>query len=395
MALQKVTLVTTSFPVGARSVSGIFVAHLADRLSDLVDLTVVTPADASNSGRFPRRALTVVACRYAPKRWQYLAHAPGGIPVALNNNRWLYLWLPGMLLSLFISSAREALSSSVIHANWVICGCLAGVLGRMLGKPVVTTLRGEDVTRGGRSAMDRLLLRICLRLSNRVVSVSQDMRNWLADNFIQYADKLVLIENGVDQAFLLVGAQRNYGNPARAMHLITVGSLIPRKGVDQILRALAQLDGVRPTLTVVGSGPEEQSLREMAERLGLAGHVRFIGRVEPKEVLALLAEADVFVLASHSEGRPNVILEAMAAGLPVIASNIPGVREIVDHGATGLLFDDGAIVPLARCIETLSADQALRRRLGEGGRDRILSKELTWPNCARKYVEVYRELLSA
>ncbi len=393
MALQKVTLVTTSFPVGARSVSGIFVAHLADRLSELVELSVVTPADTTSAGRFRRRAVTVVACRYAPERWQYLAHAPGGIPVALRNNRWLYLWLPGMLLSLFTSSAREALSSSVIHANWAICGCLAGVLGRMLGKPVVTTLRGEDVTRAGRSTMDRLLLRTCLGLSNRVVSVSQNMRNWLAEHFNQYSDKLALIENGVDEAFLVVGAQRNHGNPPRAIHLITVGSLIPRKGVDQILRALARLGGAQSTLNVVGTGPEEQSLREMATSLGLAGRVTFTGRVEPGEVPALLAEADVFVLASHSEGRPNVVLEAMAAGLPVIASDIPGVSEIVEHGHTGLLFDDGDMVQLARCIETLSVDQALQRRLGEEGRNRIVSKGLTWPNCARKYVEVYRELL--
>jgi len=393
VALQKVTLVTTSFPVGARSVSGIFVAHLADRLSELVELSVVTPADTTSAGRFRRRAVTVVACRYAPERWQYLAHAPGGIPVALRNNRWLYLWLPGMLLSLFTSSAREALSSSVIHANWAICGCLAGVLGRMLGKPVVTTLRGEDVTRAGRSTMDRLLLRTCLGLSNRVVSVSQNMRNWLAEHFNQYSDKLALIENGVDEAFLVVGAQRNHGNPPRAIHLITVGSLIPRKGVDQILRALARLGGAQSTLNVVGTGPEEQSLREMATSLGLAGRVTFTGRVEPGEVPALLAEADVFVLASHSEGRPNVVLEAMAAGLPVIASDIPGVSEIVEHGHTGLLFDDGDMVQLARCIETLSVDQALQRRLGEEGRNRIVSKGLTWPNCARKYVEVYRELL--
>jgi len=391
--LQQVTLVTTSFPVGARSVSGIFVAHLADRLSELVELSVVTPADTTSAGRFRRRAVTVVARRYAPERWQYLAHAPGGIPVVLKNNRWLYLWLPGMLLSLFTSSAREALSSSVIHANWAICGCLAGVLGRMLGKPVVTTLRGEDVTRAGRSTMDRLLLRTCLRLSNRVVSVSQTMRNWLAEHFNQYSDKLVLIENGVDQAFLAVGAQRNYDNPVRAIHLITVCSLIPRKGVDQIVRALARLGGVQPTLNVVGTGPEEQSLREMANSLGLAGRVTFRGRVAPGEVPALLAEADVFVLASHSEGRPNVVLEAMATGLPVIASDIAGVSEVVEHGRTGLLFDDGEMVQLARCIETLSADQALQRRLGEEGRNRILSKGLTWPNCARKYVEVYRELL--
>lgn len=395
MPLEKVTLVTTSFPVGARSVSGIFVAHLAHELSKFVELTVVTPADTASAGRFRRQSVTVVTCRYAPKRWQYLAHAPGGIPVALKNNRWLYLWLPGMLLSLFTSSAREALSSSVIHANWAVCGCLAGVLGRMLGKPVVTTLRGEDVTRAGCSTIDRLLLRTCLRLSNRVVSVSQDMRNWLVENFLQYADKLVLIENGVDEAFLVVGAQRNHGNPPRAIHLITVGSLIPRKGVDQILRALAQLEGVRPTLSVVGAGPEERALTDMAKSLGLTERVTFTGRVEPGEVTALLAEADVFVLASHSEGRPNVVLEAMAAGLPVIASDIPGVSEIVEHEHTGLLFDDGEMVQLARCIETLGADQGLQRRLGEEGRNRILSKGLTWPNCARKYVEVYRELLGA
>lgn len=188
MPLRKVTLVTTSFPVGTRSVSGIFVAHLANAIADLLEVEVVTPADKEIVGRLQRGVVSVVACRYAPQRLQRLAHAPGGVPVAIKKNGWLYLLLPGMLLSLFISTVRHGLSSNVLHANWAVCGCLAGIVGRMLRKPVVTTLRGEDVTRARHSTLEHILLRICVRLSNRVVSVSQDMRDWLAENFSWHAE---------------------------------------------------------------------------------------------------------------------------------------------------------------------------------------------------------------
>ena len=101
----------------------------------------------------------------------------------------------------------------------------------------------------------------------------------------------------------------------------------------------------------------------------------------------------VFVLASHSEGRPNVILEAMAAALPVVASDIPGVNELVEHGHTGLLFRPGVIEELTQHLLALARDAMLRDRLGRAGRGSILQRQLRWRATAEQYDRLYTTLM--
>jgi glycosyltransferase involved in cell wall biosynthesis len=111
----------------------------------------------------------------------------------------------------------------------------------------------------------------------------------------------------------------------------------------------------------------------------------------PENVPEKLQQADIFILASHSEGRPNVLLEAMAAGLPVIASDIRGVKELIKHEHTGLLFRDGEMQNLAELIQLLVVNRELQYKLGQAGRKLILDGELTWAKCAEKYSEIYKE----
>ncbi|MGQ0656502.1 MAG: glycosyltransferase [Chromatiales bacterium] len=395
MTLTRVTVVTTSYPISPGSISGIFVSRLVHALSRSVEVSVVTPADRTSRATAKQGAIAVIPCRYAPRRWQVLAHAPGGIPVALTDKPALKLLLPAMLLSLLIRSLREAGRSNVIHANWAVCGCIAGLAGFIRRRPVVTTLRGEDVTRAAQSFTDRLLLRMCGALSARVICVSTDMREWLRARFPGIARKTELVENGVDGDFLAVGERRVFRHATSPLRLITVGSLIPRKGVDQIIRALIQAGKVSDaTLTIVGSGPEQVALQGLVAEKNLGDRVRFIGRVAASDIPGWLADSDIFVLASHSEGRPNVAVEAMATGLPVIASNIPGVTELVEHGQTGLLFRDGDIAGLARCIMDLGRDADLRRRIGMRGRQLILERGLTWTNCAARHLALYQTVLA-
>ena len=389
----RVTLVTTSFPLTADSISGVFVERLVRALAVAADISVVTPADAEHSGPIDHGNLKVLACRYAPRRWQQLAQVPGGIPVALKRSPLMYLLIPGLLISLSVTALREARTSAVIHGNWAICGCIAGIVGRLLGKSVITTLRGEDVTRSERSILDRLLLRFCFAVSDRVIAVSSDMLHRIGEIVPQQRHKLALIENGVDEKFLSTCDARQYAAQGTELRVVTVGSLIPRKGIDQVIRALARVqESGELKLMVVGSGPEEDNLRSLAAAEGVTDRVSFTGALEADHVPRILMEADIFVLASHSEGRPNALLEAMAAGLPAVATKIPGVTEIVDDGRTGLLFTDGDIDALAQHIRRLAGDPDLRRRLGEAARTEIVDRGLTWSNCAKKYLEVYRQL---
>jgi glycosyltransferase involved in cell wall biosynthesis len=386
-------VLTTSYPVDDESTSGIFVARLVQHYPVDVQAIVLTPSDARRRVVSAGGTRAVVRMfRYAPRKLQVLAHEPGGIPAVLKRNRWTYLLVPLLLSSMFFHVVRLAPAAKIIHANWAICGLIAGLAGRLLGKPVVTTLRGEDITRAQRNGLDRLILGGCLRFSSRIVAVSQGIRDWIESAFPSSADRVLLIENGVEPAFFAVGEGRVSGTDSR-LRLLCIGSLIPRKDVAQVLLAFARLrPGTEAELTIVGDGAERLHLEDLASRLGISRRVNFAGQVAPSEIPGLLAEADALVLASRSEGRPNVVLEAMASGLPVVATDIAGVTELVIAGETGLIFPVGDAERLATCIQTLASNPDLRRTLGKNARQFMIERGMTWDNTARNYHRLFMEL---
>lgn len=391
---MRVGLLTTSFPLPDNPVSGIFVARLADRLSREATLTVLTPAGTSASPQGNRARYAVHCFRYAPRAWQLIAHQPGGIPVALRRRRWLLLLLPGFLLGMFLACWRLARRVDVVHANWTATGAVAGLAGRLAGTPVLTTLRGSDVARLERSRLDRALLALCVRTNARLICVSEAIAQQVAAVLPATKQLLSVIPNGVDEQFLAV--ERPGPNAISApLRLLAVGNLVAGKSMDLIIEAL-HLAGARSEarLTIVGEGPQHSNLEALASRLNLGGRVRLEGAQPPETIPGHMAEADVLVLASRSEGRPNAVLEAMAAGLPVIASRIPGVTEIVRDGETGLLFDCGDAQALAGCVLRLEGDPALRRHLGAAGRRYIVEHGLLWEQTAQSYLAAYAAALS-
>jgi len=113
------------------------------------------------------------------------------------------------------------------------------------------------------------------------------------------------------------------------------------------------------------------------------------------DIPSYLSDSDIFVLASWSEGRPMAVIEAMAAGLPVIASNIEGVNEIVQNDVTGLLFEPGDETQLAKHIANLSSDPEMRKRFGQAGRQYISDNKLLWSDTARQYEDIYCTVINA
>ncbi|MFQ5589261.1 MAG: glycosyltransferase family 4 protein, partial [Nitrospiria bacterium] len=137
------------------------------------------------------------------------------------------------------------------------------------------------------------------------------------------------------------------------------------------------------------------ALEILTREKGLGDFVSFTG-VQPHETIpALLREADCLVLPSLSEGMPNVVLEAMASGLPVVASNLPGIREVVQDGETGLLAEPGDARGLAKKLMTMIHEPEQRREMGRRGYRYITAMNLSWEQSARHYLEVYRKACAA
>jgi glycosyltransferase involved in cell wall biosynthesis len=232
--------------------------------------------------------------------------------------------------------------------------------------------------RGGRT-----LLRVARR-AHRFVALS---REGVAEamRFGIPRERVALIPN----AALLPGPRPGSRDDARA-GVLFVGALHRRKGVDTLLEAFARIPP-RSTLCLVGDGPERAALEARARTLGIADRVRFLGEVPDPS--PWYAAARVFVLPSWAEGLSNALLEAMSAGLPVIATRIGGNVDVVEDGITGLLVEPGRAAELAAALERLLRDDGLAQQLGAGARAAVRA-EHTLERAAERYVQLYRATLA-
>jgi len=173
---------------------------------------------------------------------------------------------------------------------------------------------------------------------------------------------------------------------------LCLGLLGPRKGTPDLLTALATptLHSLDWRMTIAGNGEIEQS-RSLCYDLGLSDRVTLPGWQEPEQVAELLRSADIFVLPSHFEGLPVAILEAMAAGLPVISTPVGAIPDAVKDGVTGFLVQAGATGMLAEAIAKLVNDRGLRERMGEAGRN-LAESQFSIEAVAKKIGTIYERL---
>ncbi|MCI5143964.1 MAG: glycosyltransferase family 4 protein [Candidatus Electrothrix sp. AR3] len=389
----KVLLLTTSFPVHRGARSGVFIRRMIDNVPHVIEITVLTP-DSISSERTEATAFSIIRFRYAPKNWQRLAHGSGGIMAALSQKKFFFLLLPPLLLSCFISSCWYSRQVDVLHANWSINGVIAGIVGRLLKKPVITTLRGSDVNLMKKSWLMRQVLHACLHLSQQIVTVSPSLQKTIHAQFPRYSSKVVVITNGIDQAFFVAGKNKNLiPEQEQPVRFLYVGNLIAGKGVHLILEAAASLPMDNWYVDVVGDGMEKKKLKAYCQGTILESKIIFHGSVAPEQIPQFMGKADIFILASFAEGRPNVVLEAMAACLPVIATAIPAVEDFVQDGKQGLLFPSGDIEKLAEHMAYLINHPLERRMMGENGKKNLEALNLSWQEAGKQYAAIYTNLI--
>jgi glycosyltransferase involved in cell wall biosynthesis len=276
----------------------------------------------------------------------------------------------------------------IVHAS----RSKAGVLGRLAASlarvPIrIFTVHGWAFTAhsGIVGRLYRWADRLARPLTTVTVCVAEHERaTGLAAGTCSEA-RTVVIPNAIDAA----AAPRARGDRTTPL-LVAVGRLKAPKDFRTLLHALAALPPEAGELLVVGDGPDRPRIEAEIQSLGLHDRVRLAG--QRSDVPELLAAADVFVLSSASEGMPISVLEAMAAGLPVVASRVGGVPELVIDGETGLLVAPGDAYELAEALRRLFADAGLRQRLGDAGHVRVRER-FDVALFRRAHVELYsREL---
>lgn len=385
-------MVTTSYPICVSSVSGIFVKNLVSSMVKNADVTVVTPADRGEKKAVLNSPERILPCRYGPRKFQRLAHEPGGIPVKIRNDPKQLFFVPLLLTSMIWRVFLESKRHDVIFCNWAIAGFMVVFLKAAIKKPIVTTLRGEDVKLHSTNK-NQWLLKICLKYSDKIVLVSNEMYEQLAKEYPQYTEKMQTICNGVDVSF--VDRKCQYDVMDNTLRLVAVGSLIPRKNYTYILQALSTLKqmGGRFRLDIIGDGKELAVLIAQAAKYNIRENIVFHGTLAPENVADALSAAHIFLSASLHEGRPNALLEAMAVGLCGLVSDISGHRELINDSKCGELFDLGSSESLVEKLYALMQNRDRVRAYGHSGKQYILDSSFSWDECSDTYLDLFRGLV--
>lgn len=299
-----------------------------------------------------------------------------------------------------LSSSAVRLLDEFIRANQVDIlhthGYKADILGwlgaRGTGCKVVSTPHGWSAEAGLKVEIYESLDRLVFYFLDAVVPLSTDMYTGLS-RLPGLRRKLQLIGNGVDLSELDAAATaateltpwKQGGD-----HIIGyIGQLIPRKNVDVLIRAFHLLPFANRRLCIVGEGPQRAELENLAARLGESARVRFFGYRTDR--IALLRQFDAFVLASQLEGTPRCLLEAMAAGVCVVGSDIPGCRNLIEPGHTGLLFRVGDVDGLAQMLQRLFSEPTQRAALARAGQV-LVRAQFSAEAMAARYAELYRRV---
>ena len=377
---MRVLLLTYEYPpLGGGA--GVAAWHITQALAERgVAYQVIT---AAPGGREPRPL---------PHRNVRVQRIPVGGPDAhyqSSHSLFMYSWLAS--LAGFRAMRRERFD--LCHAFFSIPSGVSA-LALSWGFPYVVSLRGSDVP--GFNPRFRSLHRIagpvnrlvCHR-ARAVTAVSSGLAT-MAESVVHARD-ITVIPNGVDT--LRFHPSENHESRTDSLTAISVGRLIARKGFPDLLRAWARLVESRSacSLRIVGDGPDQFTLENIINELGIGDSVELAGRMSWEAMPDVLRAADLFVLPSHNEGMSNALLEAMASGLPVVSTNVGGAVELLGD-YPNVIVSRGDVGALARVLGQLLDDQERRERLGRAMRRK--AESLSWHAVADAYLRLYQGVTS-
>ncbi|MCG8632239.1 MAG: glycosyltransferase [Desulfobacterales bacterium] len=396
MKKKRILVFSSLFPSSKRPFAGLFIRQRMFRVAGKTDLSVVSPVPW-----FPGQGLIrLFKPDYRPMPGPQ--ETQDGIPVSYPR----FFSFPGLFRQMdarmmaraclpVIEQLHHQEKIDVIDSHFTYPdGLAATLIGRRLGIKVMITLRGTEFPHS--RDKERLpLLRRAWQDADHLVTVSSSLKQ-LAVSLGTDEAKVTVVGNGVDhRVFHPVDreeARRQLGIDPAAKVLITVGGLVRRKGFHRVLKCIPDLAGEFPDLRYIiaggasAEGDEEAYLRRLAKELDIERHVVFTGPVPPEKLKSPLSAADLFVLASSNEGWANVILESMACGTPVLATDVGGNAEVVCSENLG------AIVPFQ---DRTALTKGLRRGLEKRwDRREIISyaEENHWDRRVAQLTDIYDRL---
>jgi glycosyltransferase involved in cell wall biosynthesis len=399
----RVLVLSTTYPRWKSDSTPHFVFDLNKQLAKKVETWVLVPH--FEGAKYSEEIDNVRIIRFPyffPTRLQRLCYE-GGILPNLKSSWLARIQLPFFLVFQFLAILKTVRKYKInfIHCNWIIPqGFYSMLMYKIFNIPYIITALGADVFTFQKIASARSLKKLILKCS-----------------FLCSANSLDLIENlkklspSTDFQYIPVGVDEKFFNEKKyasqlktdlkitGLFLLAVGRFAEKKGFKYLIDAIPEILNEFPKskLVIVGYGPMEIELKSQVKKLDLEEHILFVGGKSRIELSRYYATADIFIGPSivaqggDTEGQPTAFIEAMASMTAVIASDVGGVKDMIEDGETGLLVTQKDSRQIAKAIITLCKNKKLKQYLEKNGKNRIM-KSFRWEAVAQQYLGVYERI---
>ena len=394
-----ILVLTSTFPRWQGDTEPGFVYQLCQRLSDSHNIKVLAPHCMGAKQKEVMGDVEIVRFRYFLEKYQTLAYA-GGILAKIKENRLRMLLVPFFFLFQLmhlLTLLREE-RYAAIHAHWLIPQGFVAILAMLFaGKsiPLICISHGGDL-----HALQGSVFRLCklwvLRRCTAVCVVSHSMADYLRQLGVP-EDKIHIAPMGVDLTTVFTPDEKTVRDKNS---ILFVGRLVEKKGVKYLLQAFREnLKNNRSLkLVIIGDGPDKLPLMDLAKHLEIDDHTIFVGPVSSENLPYYYRSAGMLVApfiktdAGDQEGLGLVLIEALGCHCPVIASDLPAVKDVIIDGETGLLVMSGNVRELTAKIEYLLSQPDLAERIGRNGREFIMTK-FDWSIVSRRYKTITSKII--
>jgi len=399
-------VVTTSFPRWPGDFSGVFILELLKRLTDSFNIFVLAPHFPKSAFKETWFGLTIYRFRYfLPTKRQEVCYGPG-ILSNLNRNRLLIFILPFLFISqsLKIIYLIKKENIDLVHAHWFLpSGLTASLATKIYQRPLIVTSHGPDILSLKGVFFDKIRS-IVFNRAEAITFISPIFIRQFIKNQPIKLNKVYSISMGVDTNLFQSSAKIKEDGEARLREklgfypsppiLLFVGALAERKGVSYLVKSMPAIikNFPKAALLIIGSGPEREELENLSLNLNLKKNVFFLGNIEPQELPYYYNQADVFVLPSLVEGLPVVLMEALACGLPIVATRIAGIPDMIKDGQNGFLVSPQSPKELSRAVINILLNGELRKNIAKEAQ-KTAREKYDWSVIVEQFKLLYQNTL--
>lgn len=380
---RKLLVTASTFPRWEGDTEPRFVLDLSKYMTEDFDVTILVPAAPGAKEHEMLEGVKIIRYHYFPiHRWETLCY-PGAIFPRIQEKKIRVFLVPFLFASLFFHLFKVLPEYDVVHAHWLIP---QGIVQSFFKKPYIVTGHGGDVTSLNKGIFKRLKIR-CLRKADHVTVVSEHLKRKVQELVPEISPSVISMGVNTSQ----FGKQyfvSDYFGQGDSKVVLFVGRLAEKKGVTYLIDAMKDIDAL---LVIVGDGPLRNKLEEQA--VMIKEKIKFLGAKTHEELKYIYASADVFVAPSvtakdgDQEGFGLVILEAMASGLPVIASDSGGIPQIIKNEYNGLLVPEKDVTNLKKAICRLIQNTELYNNIQSNCSSTIMGMD--YCNIAKEYKALY------